>query len=94
MDRRRMPDGADAMTRPDPSVILTPQDRAALWVASESVPDFTCRAALRGILKRADLAQRRGELGDQSLPSVGRLADIAALVMPTPPIGIRSRTHR
>jgi len=82
------------MTRSDPSVVLTTEDRAALWVASENVPNFTCRAALRGILKRADLAQRRGELGDQLLPNVGRLADIAALVMPTPPIGIRSRTHR
>ncbi len=89
-----MPDGADAVTRPDPSVVLTPRDRAALWKASESVPDLDCRAALRGILKRADLAQRRGELGDQSLPNVGRLSEIAALLMPTPPVGTRSRTPR
>jgi hypothetical protein len=82
------------MTRPDPSVVLSPRDRAALRMASESVPDLDCRAALRGILKRADLAQRRGELGDQSLPNVGRIGDIAALVMPTPPITSRPCTTR
>jgi len=89
-----MPCGADAVTRPDPSVVLTPKELAALRKASESVPDLDCRAALRGILKRADLAHRRGELGDQSLPNVGRLSDIAAFAMPTPPIGSRPRTPR
>ncbi len=89
-----MPDGADAVTRPDPSVVLTPEDRAALWKASESVPDLDCRAALRGILKRADLAHRRGELGDQSLPNVAWIGDIATFAMPTPPVGTRPRTPR
>lgn len=75
-------------------VELSPGDLAAIQYAADTVPDLDARRALRGIRKRADLAKRRGDLGDESLPGVGRFADIAALAMPTPPIGIRSRTHR
>jgi hypothetical protein len=73
-----MPEGRQAVTRSYP-VELSPADMVALAHAAERVPDFDCRARLRGIRKRAALAFARGELGDESLPGVGRLGDIAAL---------------
>jgi hypothetical protein len=85
-----MPDGGQAVSR----VELSPADLAAIQYGADTVPDLDARRALRGILKRADLAQRRGDLGDESLPGVGAVGDIAALLMPTPPVGFRSRTHR
>jgi hypothetical protein len=72
-----MPDGAPVVTVHDTSVVLSLSDRLAIRHASEVVPDLDCRAALRGILKRADFADRRGELGDQDLPNVASLSDIA-----------------
>lgn len=75
-------------------VELSPADLAAIQYAADTVPDFDARRALRGIRKRAAAASRRGDLGDESLPGVGAIGDIAALVMPTPPIGSRHRTPR
>jgi hypothetical protein len=72
-----MPHGATVVTAHDTSIFLSHADRLAIRLASEIVPDLDCRAALRGILKRADLAHRRGELGDQYLPNVARMSDIA-----------------
>lgn len=73
-------------------VALSPAELAAIQYAANTVPDLDARRALRGILKRADLAHRRGELGDHSLANVGRISEIAPLLMPTPPIGSRPRT--
>lgn len=85
-----MPEGTRRVSR----VELTPADLDALQYAADTVPDFACRARLRGIRKRAALARTRGDLGDESLPGVGRLGDLAALLIPTPPLPSRTRTPR
>jgi len=86
-----MSEGRQAVTRSYP-VELSPADMDALAQAAERVPDFDCRVRLRGIRKRAALARTRGDLGDDSLPGVGRLGDLAALLIPTPAPPSRSRT--
>ena len=85
-----MPEGRQAVTRSYP-VELSPADMVALAHAAERVPDFDCRARLRGIRKRAALAFARGDLGDESLPGVGRIGNIAALVLTS--IGTDARCH-
>lgn len=82
------------MRRPGPTVVLSPKEQALLKALSETASDFECRATLRGILKRAALADGLNDLGDPALPNVGRIGDIAALIMPTPPIGTRQRAPR
>ena len=83
-----MPEGASRVSR----VELSPEDLVALQYAADTVPDFDCRARLRGIRKRAALARARGDLGDDSLPGVSRFGDIAALINPTPAHPRRTRT--
>lgn len=83
-----MPEGTHRVSR----VELTPADLDALQYAADTIPDLDCRARLRGIRKRAALARTRGDLGDESLPGVGRLGDLAALLIPTPTHPSRTRT--
>lgn len=75
-------------------VELSLGDLAAIRYAEDTVPDLDARRTLRAIRKRAALASRRGDLGDQSLPGVGAIGDIAELLMPTPPVETRHRTTR
>jgi hypothetical protein len=85
-----MPEGREAVTRSYP-VELSPADMVALAHAAEWVPDFDCKARLRGIRKRAGLVASRGDIGAESLPSVGRIGDIAALVLTS--LGTDTRCH-
>lgn len=75
-------------------VELSLGDLADIQYAEDTVPDLDARRTLRGIRKRAALASRRGDLGDQSLPGVGAIGNIAKLILPTPPVGARPRSIR